>query len=707
MVLLKKRAAAFLSIVLMAAGCNAGFDKPFVPGVPDTVTPVVLKGSSVPDNGAKTSLGTPEGTKVPLVWNRADQIGMFLSASGTALTASDNASAMIVKDSGPGTREGTFAGTLTGLSASTTYDVKIYYPWYQSASSSGTSVYDRIHPHQTQTATGNSSHIGKSGGFAVGNTSFTTPASLDGFTAELDFSLTHKTAYVQFDVNAAAGDYTGWLLKRITMSAPDGTNIAGQCLWEPANDTFTLVNSDALSNTIVLDIEASDPLSATAQSAYMVVFPTAVNSKVLTFTYTLQTTDGSQTVNLTKTKTMSATSTLFSPGKIYRLQETLPATAGGEWTAENVVVDVEYYREKILGIAKRAGVPSINATYKDNLKEISVFVVNDDFYNTPGRSQEAAPITENSVYQAASVTKVTFNYIFWKMREQGYFNDLDQPVYELWPAMLDLFADDAKEDAKLITLRMIITHTTGLDGLLNYGSKFTFDAAANGYYPGGNKYRYSNKAISILGWTMEYLLGYEKGKGLRQMGRDYIFDKLGMTNTNFEWVDSYETLAVYGHNTAGTRWRNNNWSGGKANAAYSLRSNSKEYTKYLQWMMHGADLSPETLKEMLLPQFRVVAAKTNSTTESWRTLGWMCERCEELGPVYRHAGSLDGFRSEACMIPERNATFSCFVNFSLTYEVREAVFNLFVPHHDRFAWIELAAVPNTSGNAGVSDIIDE
>ena len=599
-----------------------------------------------------------------------------------------------------------FKGSFTGITASTAYDVKLYYPYYQSEASSFEAIRNRIHPHQVQSAPGNSDHIGRCGGFATADASFTTPASLDDYTAELDFTLTHRTSYVRFSVSASDGDYSGWLLKRIGMAAPEGTFIAGQTSWATTTGAFSLENTDARSNAVELDIDNAEALGSTPQDAYMVVFPVEVKGKTITFTYTLQKPDGSRTVTLARNKTMSASSTLFAPGKLYRLEEVLPSTAGGEWTVSEQNWDESSLRDKILGIAKRAGVPSISVAYKDNLHDITLSVVNDDFYSRPGISTDPNPITENTVYQAASVTKVTFNYIFWKMYEEGYFSDLDQPVYELWPDMLDLFADDAQETAKLITLRMILTHTTGLDGSLSYNTKFTFDASSSGYYPGGNKYRYSNRGISILGWTMEHLKGYNKGEGLIQMGRDYIFDRLGMTNTNFGWVDSYETLACKGYFS--NSWsKNPGWSGGKVNAAYSLRSNAKEYNKYLQWMMRGADLAPETLDLMFTPQFLVTSAKSGCTTEGWRTLGWMVERNEELGPVYRHSGSLDGFRSEACMIPERNATFCIFTNHNLVYEVREAVFNLFLPKKDGFSWTSLPGVPNTDAGAGTSPIVVE
>ena len=336
-------------------------------------------------------------------------------------------------------------------------------------------------------------------------------------------------------------------------------------------------------------------------------------------------------------------------------------------------VDPEILRGQVLTILQREGIASASICYKDSLQEICLSVVNTDFYAEKGMPEEAAAINEHSVYQAASISKITFNHIFWKMREEGYFNDLDQPIYEVWPGMLDLFNDDQKDLAKQITFRMALTHTTGLDRTMTKGP-FVFKRIDKGFYPGADKFAYSNAAISILGWAMEYLKGYEPGTGLTKISREYIFDPLGMDETSFEWIDKYNSIAVHGFTNTDRKTWNNNWKGGKSNAAYSLRTNAKDYTKYLQWVMHGANLSPETMKLMLEPLFPCTSAKV----ECRRTLGWFCEENELYGNIYRHNGSLPGFRGLACFIPKLDASFCVFVNTNTDYDVLQEIRALFL-----------------------------
>jgi len=68
-------------------------------------------------------------------------------------------------------------------------------------------------------------------------------------------------------------------------------------------------------------------------------------------------------------------------------------------------------KEELLQLAKKLSIPSIQVTYTSPSETISFVVVNDDFYNIQGRHQEYQPITTESVYQAASISKPPMAYI--------------------------------------------------------------------------------------------------------------------------------------------------------------------------------------------------------------------------------------------------------------------------------------------------------
>ena len=508
--------------------------------------------------------------------------------------------------------------------------------------------------HQVQSASGSTAHIMKPAASYIVRPSFD-KVDMTG----------RATSCLQVDVNAKTGAFTGMVIKRITLTAPEEYRIAGK----PAAYGSA---ADATSSSVILDIENGKPLSEEVQSVWIEVLPADVKGETLTIEFSLQGKDAGVTTELTgKVKVKDA---MFAAGQVHGLAVTIPAKPGGKWKAKAYSWNRDYYTREILNILKKNNIASASVTWKDNLKDLSLSVVNEDYYEKAERSQEGASISTGSVYQAASISKVTFNHIFWKMREEGFFSDLDQPVYELWPGMLDLFAEDNRDMAEQITLRMILLHTSGLDRSMTKGP-FKFKYVDKGIYPGGNTFSYSNAAISILGWTMEHLKGYEPGTGLTPISREYIFDPLGMQSTSFEWVKPYNKTAVYGYTSKGKRVRNNKWRGGLSNAAYSLRTNAVDYTKYLQWTMHGANLSDETMELMLKPQI----GGTVAGRKGLRTLGWMCENDPRYGYIYRHNGSLAGFRGLACFIPSLDASFCVFVNTDTKYPVLDRICELFLP----------------------------
>ena len=309
-------------VLLFAAflfGCNSNIieDRTEKPDEKSGNIAVTLTGNI--NLQTKTAFGSINGQKIPIVWVDRDKLGLFLSQNGSDVEECQNVKAIldgtVTATSGPGTSFGIFSGTLSNLQPDLTYDLQIYYPFVTNGGNSGSLIKNRISPTQVQSAPGNSSHIGKAGGFATANASFTTPSSLIGYTPDIDFSLDHKTSYIYFSISSQAEGYTGWSLKRIKFSTPDGTNISGNSTYDVTLDAFSLDESVSRNNSVTLDILDGMVLSSTPQSAYMVVFPSEIKDKTVTFEYTLENASQTQTVVLTHAKQIAGTSQCSLPGK--------------------------------------------------------------------------------------------------------------------------------------------------------------------------------------------------------------------------------------------------------------------------------------------------------------------------------------------------------------------------------------------------------
>ena len=325
----------------------------------------------------------------------------------------------------------------------------------------------------------------------------------------------------------------------------------------------------------------------------------------------------------------------------------------GQQSAKNVVE----LKAKVLDIVKEAGLPSMQVTYTSPTDTVSFVVVNEAFYALQGRQQEYMPLSPNTIYQAASISKPPMAYIALKMVEEGKLK-LDRPLYKYWKGMLDLFdGKESRKKAKKITAHMTLVHTTGLD------NKTYKDIVYEG--TPGEKYRYSGPGIHLLDLTIGHILG----KDLREYSKDYIFDKIGMVHSNYFWQDEYDWTAACGY-LANGRWRyNKSWK--EANAAYTLRTTSEEYTKFMRWIMNGADLSQESYEKMFKEYFV-------TSSGDYQGFVWRKDKHPQIGTVYHHSGNNRSYKGWMGIFPDTQETLCFFTNYETKKEFINPMISAFM-----------------------------
>lgn len=354
----------------------------------------------------------------------------------------------------------------------------------------------------------------------------------------------------------------------------------------------------------------------------------------------------------------------------------------------------DYYKRKVLSIAKRALLPSIQVTYTHGDDMISFVVVNEDYYAKEDIKQENAQLTTRSVYQACSMSKVPMAYMAMKMVEEGKL-DLMKPVYQYYGvysdddeitdeqedadnAMLALFADEeSKVKAKKITTKMLLLHTTGLDNATYSG----ITSGSEGIWkvePDYTTYKYSGPAVHILDLLLGKILGDLHGEDYNDLAKysmHYIFNKIGIVDANYFWKDEYSTLAAVGHYSNGTWGTGSKWT--EANAAYTLRTSTEEYTKFLKWINKGADFTGGVESENYKAMFAQYGVDQDSET-AWQGLIWRIENHADLGLVYHHRGNNTNFNGWMCTIPEQDKTLMYMTNGQASYNYYQAVAELFL-----------------------------
>ena len=217
-----------------------------------------------------------------------------------------------------------------------------------------------------------------------------------------------------------------------------------------------------------------------------------------------------------------------------------------EWVEQHAVrsgrprIDVAHWQKRLARLAERHHVPGaqLGILRADEQVEASYGVLN---LNT------GAPVTGESVFQIGSITKVWTATVAMQLVDEGLL-DLDAPLVEVLPE-LRLKDPDV---TKAVTLRHLLTHTSGIDGdiftdtgrgddCLEKYVDLLADAAQN--HPLGATWSYCNSGYSLLGRVIEKVTG----KTWDQAMRERLFTPLGLTHTTTLPEEALVFAAAVGH----------------------------------------------------------------------------------------------------------------------------------------------------------------
>jgi len=224
------------------------------------------------------------------------------------------------------------------------------------------------------------------------------------------------------------------------------------------------------------------------------------------------------------------------------------------------------------------------------------------------------PVTDDTVFEAASLSKPAFAYAVLKFVDSGRF-DLDKPLTEYLPGNYDVGPDPRLGQ---ITARRVLTHTTGFP---NWRPE---KSALQIFFTPGERFSYSGEGFVYLAKAIEHISGEKLSDFMKRM----VFDPLGMTSSSYVWQSSYETRKVSRHNVFGEPFEQTKPD--TANAAASLHTTAQDYGRFVAAILNGTGLKKETIKQMLTPQIQVGEGGANTTsrpavrlspTVSWG-LGW-------------------------------------------------------------------------------------
>jgi serine-type D-Ala-D-Ala carboxypeptidase/endopeptidase len=272
------------------------------------------------------------------------------------------------------------------------------------------------------------------------------------------------------------------------------------------------------------------------------------------------------------------------------------------------------------------------------------------------------PVTENTLFEIGSITKVFTTEIAQQLAEQKQLN-WDDNFIKYLPAGVQVKTDDST------TLRHLASHTSGLPGLPKmwfpkleanecdpystltiedvYKYLATYEEKKK---PSPEGYEYSNLGMGLLG----HILEWKTGKTYEALLQEYICRPLGMPSTSTVATDS--NAFATGYDEKGNKTCH--WALPVLYGAGVIKSNGVDMIKFLRANMGGSSALSQSFKRTQQP--------VTSFTGGKIAYGWHIDNISGkifgLGSVIWHNGGTGGFRSYMGFAPEKNRGIIVMVN---------------------------------------------
>ncbi len=212
-----------------------------------------------------------------------------------------------------------------------------------------------------------------------------------------------------------------------------------------------------------------------------------------------------------------------------RVLEWVEQYAGAAERAHRPPIDAEHWQRRLGVLAARHRVPGaalgilrMQTEGTDELVEAGHGVLNKD---------TGVEATTESLFQIGSITKVWTATVVMQLVDEGLL-DLDAPIAEVLPELRLADPDVTKQ----VTMRHLLTHTSGIDGdvftdtgrgddCLDKYVALLEEVAQN--HPLGATWSYCNSGFSLMGRVIEKLTGITWDQALRER----IIVALGLSHT--------------------------------------------------------------------------------------------------------------------------------------------------------------------------------
>ncbi|HMI59002.1 MAG TPA: serine hydrolase domain-containing protein, partial [Gemmatimonadaceae bacterium] len=272
---------------------------------------------------------------------------------------------------------------------------------------------------------------------------------------------------------------------------------------------------------------------------------------------------------------------------------------------------------------------------------------------TFGELRPGVPMSQRALFNVASLTKPIVAVTTLRLASAGKL-DLDAPLDPDW------IDPDIKSDPRhsKLTARIILSHQTGFPNWRSHAPDgklaFLFDP--------GTKFGYSGEGFEYL----RHALQHKYSRSLQQLSDSILFHPLHMTETTFGWNPRADTsLFAFGHDTSGAPIVEKMRPMDRPNAADWLVTTIGDYSKFGEFVLHGAGMAREAYADMTKPQVQMEGKPGEAMGLGWEVM---------TGPaddpvILMHTGSDDGIKTMILLLPKSQRGLVIFTNGERGFDV--------------------------------------
>ena len=294
-------------------------------------------------------------------------------------------------------------------------------------------------------------------------------------------------------------------------------------------------------------------------------------------------------------------------------------------------------------------------------------------------SATGAPIRDDTIFEAASLSKPVFAYLVLKLVDAGRL-DLDSPLQRFLPG-------DYVEDPRLpqITARRVLSHTAGFPNWRPRGQHLKIEL------PPGERFSYSGEGFVYLQKAVESATG----QTLEALARRLVFKPLEMTDSSYSWQERFEGHKATGHDAVGTPRPLQRPA--EATSAASLHTTALDYARFVIAVLKGTGLKKTTAAQMLTPQIFVDETCTGcvgkkagppSREIAWG-LGVGLEKTEDGISFWHWGDNGSGFHCYMAGSPRQRTGIVVFTNGLDGHGIIPDIVSTAVGgRHPAFAWLD-------------------